>query len=79
MPTAGLEYAHHFKRDATSRVQHYRGYVIEVLAYKPPIPTPWPLFEYVHKNYDGPGDGRCGVAESLEDAMREIDELEDER
>lgn len=52
----------------------YKGYVI---SYNPP-PIPVRDFDYVycHTDYDGPGDPRCGVTSSIEDAKREIDEFE---
>lgn len=31
-------------------------------------------FEFVHNEYDGPGDNRLGACDTLEDCMTEIDE-----
>jgi hypothetical protein len=42
----------------------------------PPIPDRRFDWSYVHDQYDGPGDRRCGRAESLDDARNEIDALE---
>lgn len=54
---------------------HYKGYIIEEVS------NPWPhcSIEYVHKDYDGPPDNRCGQCDSIQAAMEHIDELEDER
>jgi hypothetical protein len=51
----------------------YKGYFI---SYDPP-PTPvrhWD-WRYVHEDYDGPKDGRCGAAACLDDAKQQIDDL----
>ncbi len=32
-------------------------------------------FTFVHKDYDGEGDHRCGTAPTVDDAKREIDEM----
>jgi hypothetical protein len=54
---------------------HYRNYTITT---RPkPVPTTAFDVEFVHDDYDGPGDVRCGVAPSVEAAMAAIDELED--
>ena len=54
----------------------YRGYVIEYDP--PPIPVRIHDWSFVHEDYDGPEDGRCGTAATLWDAKREIDfELDD--
>ena len=60
----------------------YRGYTIE------PSDDPYGAFKFMftHKDYDGapddsygpPKDKRFGYAQSIEEAMAEIDELEDE-
>jgi hypothetical protein len=55
---------------------HYRNYTIEYDP--PPIPTRAHDYRYAHDEYDGPGDRRCGTAASVEAAMRDIDEIEDE-
>ena len=56
----------------------YRGYHIE--------PYHWGGWEFWHDDYDGapwetggpPMDKRCGTGESVEDCIRQIDELEDD-
>jgi len=35
-------------------------------------------WEYVHEDYDGPGDPRCGYARSLGECREKINDLEDE-
>jgi hypothetical protein len=53
--------------------EKYRGYVI---TYDPPaIPIRHWDWQYAHEAYDGPEDGRCGAAASLEDAKQQIDDL----
>jgi len=54
----------------------YRNWTI---TYDPP-PIPVRLHDYcaVHDDYDGPEDGRCLTAMSIEEAKQLIDELEDE-
>lgn len=39
-----------------------------------PQPDEW---SFVHRDYDGPEDGRCGFATTLEDIYQQIRELED--
>ena len=41
-----------------------------------PVPDRDFDWDWEHKDYDGPGDLRCGYASSLEDAKKQIDELE---
>lgn len=54
----------------TSKYRHF------VIAYDPPpIPIRGFDWEFVHEDYDGPNDNRCGRAGSLEEAMATIDEL----
>lgn len=51
----------------------YRGYLIH---YDPaPISTPFD-YRFVHQDYDGPGDGRCGCSPSIEAAKSRIDDIE---
>ena len=51
----------------------YKGYWIK---YDPPgIPIRHWDWHYAHEDYDGPEDGRCGAAASLEDAKQKIDDL----
>lgn len=52
----------------------YRGWTIRYDP--PPIPTRNCDWAFVHDDYDGPGDSRCGHAASLEAAKAEIDERE---
>lgn len=56
----------------------YRGYRIE---YDPkPIPASCGVdWSFVHQDYDGPEDRRCGCAASESACREEIDMLEDER
>lgn len=59
--------------EPTTATATYRGYRID--------PNPYMFLEdrfiYSHMDYDGPGDNRCGTAATIEDAKREIDELEE--
>lgn len=41
-----------------------------------PIPTRLNDWDYVHKDYDGPGDDRCGTAPSREAAIIYILEID---
>lgn len=41
-----------------------------------PIPTREHDYDYVHDDYDGPEDDRCGSAATLEACKEAIDELE---
>ena len=54
----------------------YRGYEIT----SPPWGEASYHFEwsYEHADYDGPGDNRCGYANSVADCVDGIDDLEDE-
>lgn len=53
----------------------YKDYSI---TYDPkPVPDRDFDFDWVHNNYDGPGDSRCGNAASLVEAKKQIDEIED--
>ena len=57
------------------RQEQYRNYVIE---WNPkPIPNRKHDWDWVHEDYDGPGDKRCGTAASAAVAKVEIDNLED--
>lgn len=48
----------------------YRGYAVS---------NSWHSgFDYVHNDYDGPEDGRCGNESTLEACYRAIDEREDD-
>lgn len=44
----------------------------------PPIPYRGADYSFWHIDYDGPEDRRCGHAESIIDAMMQINALEDE-
>ena len=54
----------------------YRGY--EIYFDPPPVPTRAWDWHYVHKDYDGPGDRRCGDEGSVEHCKQSIDELVEE-
>lgn len=55
-------------------MQKYKGYFI----WYEPKPIPISIdYSFCHLDYDGPGDNRCGFAESTEDAMKQIRELEE--
>jgi len=55
----------------------YRGFKIEHSL--KPIPSRVFDWSFVHEDYDGPEDDRCGDAESLAGCFREIDQyLDDE-
>lgn len=47
----------------------YRGYTVD---------RGYMFYEYVHEDYDGPEDNRCGTEASLELCYRSIDEALDE-
>lgn len=53
----------------------YRGYEIDRPTY---VPGPQFSWEYAHENYGGEGDGRCGLAASIDACKAEIDERIDE-
>jgi hypothetical protein len=53
----------------------YKNYHI---TYNPkPIPTKNHDWDFVHDEYNGPGDNRHGSVASVDDAMKEIDLIED--
>jgi hypothetical protein len=54
----------------------YRGY--RIYFDPPPIPIRTCDWQYVHNEYDGPEDRRCGSARTEFDCMLEIDEIEDD-
>ena len=48
----------------------YKDYII---TYEPkPIPTDKWDFNYAHKDFDGPEDGRYGIGSSIIDCMQQI-------
>ena len=49
----------------------YRGFVISY--YAPPIPIRTCDWQWVHEDYDGPEDNRCGHAASREAAKADVD------
>lgn len=49
----------------------YRGFRIDYAP--PPIPARECDWQWVHEDYDGPEDNRCGHAPSLEAAKADID------
>ena len=53
----------------------YRNYTIKPTDPQPPIPDRRHDWCYVHDDYDGPGDHRCGTAASAEDCRRAVDEI----
>ena len=53
----------------------YRGYKVEFNPKPGPPVCDW---DWVHQDYDGPGDRRCGAEHSREDCFDAIDELEDD-
>ncbi len=55
----------------------YHGY--KIYHDPPPIPTRTEDWQFVHEDYDGPGDPRCGSAASLDACKQEIDEIEFDR
>lgn len=57
----------------------YRGYLIEYNP--PPIGTRAHDWAFTAEGFDGApdsGDNRCGTGPTVEDCLRQIDELEDE-
>ena len=53
--------------------EEYRDFVIQYTP--PPVPHRGADWQFVHRDYDGPEDGRCGFASSLAEVRRQIDEL----
>lgn len=51
----------------------YRNYSISFDA--KPIPLRDFDFDFAHKDYDGPGDKRCGNGASVSDCQDQIDEI----
>ncbi len=49
----------------------YRGYLID--RDPPPIPDRRHDWRWVHRDYDGPEDGRCGTSPSLLMALLDIE------
>lgn len=54
----------------------YKGW--KIWYHPPPIPDRRFDWSAVHEDYDGDGDDRCFSAGSVEEAMCEIDEREEE-
>jgi hypothetical protein len=54
-------------------ITEYKGWTISVDV--KPIPSRSHDFDFVHPDYDGPGDPRCGSAASFRDCMIRIDEI----
>lgn len=54
----------------------YRGFSIKLDP--PPIPTRDHDWVFVHPEYDGPGDPRCGTGSSVANCQRQIDEILEE-
>lgn len=47
-----------------------------VITYNPkPIPDRTHDYDWVHQDYDGPGDPRAGTAPSIQQAIHAIEEL----
>jgi hypothetical protein len=57
-------------------VKEYRDYLIQYAP--PPIPDRRHDWQFAHKDYDGPGDRRCGDGRSIDDCKAQIDELIEE-
>lgn len=53
-----------------TRELEYRGYTISR--------HEWMPYQYVHKDYDGPEDNRCGTEQSVVACFMEIDCAEDD-
>ena len=53
----------------------YRGY--KITFDPPPIPSRNCDWQFVHRDYDGPEDRRCGCAHTWDACLNEIDALED--
>jgi len=48
-----------------------------IITYNPkPVPNRRHDYDAVHEDYDGPEDGRCFTAASVEEAIEEINEME---
>jgi len=54
----------------------YKNYII--ICDRKPIPDRDFDFSFEHIDYDGPEDHRCGHASSYENAVKQIDEIEEE-
>ena len=49
------------------------------ITYNPkPIPDRRYDYDFVHEDYDGPGNGLCGTAASVIDAIEQIAEIEED-
>ncbi len=51
----------------------YRGFSFSY--WRKPIPTAAFDHDFVHEDYDGPGDNRCGNGRSVEDCKAQIDDI----
>lgn len=60
--------------DAPAKTTTYRGYVINYAP--PPIGSRACDYQFVHVDYDGPEDRRCGFGPSKEACQLAIDEIE---
>lgn len=66
-----IEIAAQQQSELWSKEAHRRQYQI---SYNPkPIPDRNHDWEFIHQDYDGPPDNRCGTAASQEDAIHQID------
>lgn len=54
----------------------YRGFSFSY--WRKPIPTSAFDYDFVHDDYDGPGDPRCGNGKSIEDCKEQIDGILDD-
>ena len=68
------EYANYrwFRYDAAEGRYWYRKWWIYYDP--PPIPDRIADWHFVHEDYDGPGDSRCGFASSVAECIRQIEE-----
>lgn len=58
----------------TKKDTRYREYTLEHINHPIRLGDAW---SYVHENYDGPGDRRCGFCDSIKECVEAINELDE--
>lgn len=53
---------------------HYRDYKLERINHPLRLGDAW---SYVHEDYDGPEDRRCGFCDSIKECVEAINEMDD--
>jgi hypothetical protein len=74
----GLDFDNQFVSDldfdAMTTPMDYRGY--NITYWPKPIPSRAHDYDFVHQDYDGPGDNRVGSCGSIRDCILEIEQIE---